>query len=181
MKMRILDWLLGKTEKGQGKTDKTKNDQSEIMPDYITLFAALPNTIKATAVEQKETKTQDALSIQEHAAAKIVAQTEARSATVKEKVKDVHTRIQTAKNRQMEIVWLLQADKDIPYKSLSDLIRGFENAKDSASYRGMSVNYVLNGNLHEISALDGEDLEGLAQKLESGGKESKSSSPFALT
>jgi hypothetical protein len=188
MKMRILGWLLGKNEKGrgknekgQGKTEKTKNDQYVIMPDFRRLFAALPNIIKTTAIEQKDTKMQDALSVQEHAAAKIVAQREAKTATSKEKVRDVYTRIQTAKSKNVEIIWLLQTNEDIPYKSLSDLIGGYQKVKASDSYRGMSVNYASNEKLHTISDLTEEDLEGLAKKLESGERESKSSPPFAVT
>jgi hypothetical protein len=59
-----------------------------------------------------------------------------------------------------------QADEDVPFKSVRELIESYRNVKDSDSFRGMSVNYAHKGSLHEISPLNEQELEGLAQKLE---------------
>lgn len=172
--MRILSRLFGKNRKGRhkkeedwkGKNEKWRYEQYDIMPNFRRDFLSLPDIIKATAIEPEDTKKQNVPSVQDRTAARNVAEKEAKAVTCKEKVKDVHTRIQTAKSRNMEIVWLLQTNKDIRYKSLSDLIRGYGSVRASNSYKGMSVNYASDGELHEISPLDERDLEGLAKKLE---------------
>jgi hypothetical protein len=147
--MGILSWLF------------EKNEKCETMPDFRKVFLSLPNTIKATKIPPK---IENAPSVQDRTAARVVAENKAKKATSEEKVKEVYARIQTARSRNKEIVWLLQTDKDFRYKSLNDLIENYANLKDTDLYRGMSVNYVSDGELHEIYPLCVQDLEGLTKK-----------------
>ena len=156
--MRILKWFFGKSE-------KPKKKQSETMPNFKKIFALLPKIINATIIPD-DTKTQDVPSVQDRAAAKSVAEKEAKTATSNEKMKDVYIRIQTAESKSLEIIWLLQTNEDVPYKSVRELIESYKNVKDSDSYRGISVNYASEGKLREISPLNEQDLDGLAKKLE---------------
>jgi hypothetical protein len=159
--MKFFKWLFGPDEKG-------KNERYEKMPDFRKVFLSLPNIVKAAIIPTDDSKAANAPSVQERDAAKRSAENEAIAATSKEKVTEVLTRIQTAIHRDKKIVWLLQTDKEIPYESLSDLLRSYRSIKNSDSYRGMSVNYDFDGELHEISPLTEQDLEGLARKLETG-------------
>ncbi|GAB4354600.1 MAG: hypothetical protein Kow0099_38760 [Candidatus Abyssubacteria bacterium] len=171
MKIRILKRLFGKNESAKNKerkrNEKAKKEQYEIMPNFREQFALLPNIIKAILIPE-DTKPESGASVQEHAAAKSIAEKEAKTATSNEKVKDIYTRIQTTKNRNYEIIWLLQANEGAQYKSIDELIENYREVKDCESYRGMSVNYASNGKLYEISPLGEQDLAGLAKKLESG-------------
>ena len=55
-------------------------------------------------------------------------------------------------------------------------MKSYRKIKDRNSFRGMSVNYALKGELHEISSLNELDLEGLVRQMESEKKiESKAS------
>jgi hypothetical protein len=156
MKMGILSWLFG---------DKKKERS---MPDFKKDFAAFPDEIQAGIIEEKDRpesiKSKQAFS-DRTANAKKISDKEAKTASDSYKAKgdDVHTRIQTAKSRNYEIVWLLQAHKDIPYKSLRELVEGYKAVKGNKSYRGMSVDYICEGELYEISPLNEQDLEGLAK------------------
>jgi len=160
-KMRVLRWLFGANV-------EEKYERYERMPDFRKNFVSLPDIVKATKIQSVDTHMQNVVSVQERAEAKDNAERETRAAISKEKVLDVYSRIQTAKRRNKEIVWLLQVDTDIRHTSLNELIASHRNLKDAESYRGMSVNYSSEGKLHEISPLVGQDLEGLAKKMESG-------------
>jgi len=167
--MRVLQWLYGKKErekKEKKEKEKEKREKFEKMPDFRKIFCSLPNIVEATISKPREIETRPTTSVEERAAAKSAAQKEAKAEASKIKVDDIYTRIVTAKNKNLEIVWLLQTDKDVPFESLSELIENYRNAKDSDLYRGMSVSYAHKGELREISPLNEQDLEGLAKKLE---------------
>jgi hypothetical protein len=156
--MGILGWLFGKKE------------VYEKMPDFRRLFDLMENVIDAKKAEPKEKEIPNLTALQDLAAAKNVAEQETKAAASKEKINGVYERIQTAKGRNLEIIWLLQANKDFPCKSLTELIENYHNLKDSDSHGRMSVNYASHGKLYEISSLSEQDLAGLAKKLESGKK-----------
>jgi hypothetical protein len=169
MKMRILDWLYGKKEgeskKKKKQEEREKQKKYEKMPDFKKLFASLSNIIKATIIPE-DIETQHVPSVHDRADAKSAAEKKIKAADSKNKVDDVYARIETVKSKNLEIIWLLQTNEDVPYKSLSELIEDYGNVKESDSYRGMSVNYVCKGKLHEISPLSEQDLDNLAKKLE---------------
>lgn len=176
MKMRILQWLYGKKEtekREKKKQEKEKQEKYKKMPDFKKIFCSMPHIVKAADIEPTDIETQHVPSIQDRATAKSASEKEAKTASSNEKIKDVYTRIQTTKSRNYEIVWLLQTNEDIPYKSVCELIENYRNVKDRDSYRGMSVNYAHEGKLHEISPLSEQDLEGLARKLEPSKKVEK--------
>ncbi|RJP16706.1 MAG: hypothetical protein C4520_17900 [Candidatus Abyssobacteria bacterium SURF_5] len=168
--MKFLKWLFGPNQEG-------KNEKYEKMPNFKKIFASLPDIVKATAIPPDDSKRENDATAQERDAARCVAEDEARAAVSKDKVQDVYIRIQTAMNRNKEIIWLLQTDREISHKSLNDLLQTYRKMKDSDSYKGMSVNYGSAGELHEISSLNERDLEGLAQKLE--GKKNAGAKAFA--
>lgn len=167
MKIKLLSWLLGDEKKG-------KKEESP-MPDFKADFAALPDKIQAGIIEEKDRsesiKSEQALS-DRTAKAKEISDKEAKtvSDSYKAKGNDVHTRIQTVKSKNYEIIWVLQTDENIKYKSLNELVEGYKAVKGNKLFRGMSVNYISEGKLHEISPLNEYDLQGLAKKLESGKK-----------
>ena len=166
--MRILHWLYGKKKrekKEKKKQEKIKQAKLEKMPDFRKLFASLPSIIKATIIPE-DVETQHVPSVQDRAVAKGVAEKEVKATASKNKVDEVYTRIETAKRKNLEIIWLLQTNEDVPYKSLTELIENYHNLKDSDSHGKMSVNYASKGKLHEISPLNEQDLDGLAKKLE---------------
>jgi len=172
--MRILSWFFGDKKKKKKKRDKKKEERP--MPDFKKDFAAFPDEIQAGIIEEKnrpETiKSKQGLS-DRTAKAKTTSDKEAKTASDSYKAKgdDVYTRIQTVKSKNYEIVWLLQkTDKNIQFESLNELLECYRALKGNISYRAMSVNYVSEGKLYEISPLNEHDLEGLAQKLESGKK-----------
>ncbi len=169
MKMRILHWPYGKKErekKEKEKQEKEKQEKYNKMPDFKRIFCSLPHIVKAANIKPRDIETQPLPPVQDRAAAKSASEKEVRTATSNEKVKDVYTRIQTTKSRNYEIVWLLQTNEDVPYKSARELIENYRNVKNHDSYRGMSVNYAHKGELHEISPLGEQDLAGLIKKLE---------------
>lgn len=169
----ILKWFFRRKERSKNKktkeTEKAEKEQYEIMPNFRNKFLLLPTVIKA-AIIPEDTTPYNTPSVQDHAAAKSIAEKEARAAHSSDRVKDVFTRIQTTKSRNYEIIWLLRTDEDVPYKSVGELIESYNNVKDRDAFRGMSVNYASNGKLYEISPLHEQDLAGLAKKLESGKK-----------
>jgi hypothetical protein len=169
MKMRILDWLYGNKEREKQekkKQKKEKQEKSEKMPDFRRIFCSLPNVVKSKFLKPGDIETQHFPSFQDRADAKSAAEKELKAAVSKNKADDVCARIQTVRSKNLEVVWLLQTNEDIPYKSLKELIEGYRNVKDKDSYRGMSVNYASGGKLHEISPLHEQDLDGLAKILE---------------
>jgi hypothetical protein len=169
MKMRILHWLYGKKErekKEKKKQEKEKRERYERMPDFKRIFCSLPNIINAAIFKPRDIETQNVPSVQDRADAKSAAEKKIKAAASKNKVDDVYARIQTTKSRNYEIVWLLQTNEDVPYKSVRELMESYRNVKDSDSIKGISVNYVSEGKLHEISPLNEQDLDGLAKKLE---------------
>ena len=166
--MRILHWLYGKKKrekKEKRKQEKIKQEKLEKMPDFRKLFASLPSIIKATIIPE-DMETQHAPSVQDRAEAKGIAEKQVKDSASKNKVDEVYARIETAKSKNLEIIWLLQTNEDVPYKSVCELIENYRNVKDRDSCRGMSVNYASKGKLHEISPLNEQDLDGLAKKLE---------------
>jgi len=159
MKMRILSWFFG---------DKKKEKRS--MPDFKKDFAAFPDQIEAGIIEVKdrpESIKSEKGRTDRAAKAKKGSDKEAKTASdsYKARVDDVSIRIQTLESKNYEIVWLLLADENIPYKSLNELIEGYKAVKGNKSYRGMSVNYICEWEWYEISPLNEQDLEGLAKKL----------------
>jgi hypothetical protein len=168
MKMRILGWLFGKRESENKEKEKQKNetqDKYEKMPDLKRIFSSLPNIVKPTNIKSEDLKMQHSPSIQDRADAKSAAEKETKMAVSKNKVDDVYARIETAKSKNLEIVWLLHTNEDIPFKSLSQLMKNYRNIQASDSIKRISVNYVSEGRLREISPLDEQDIEGLVKKL----------------
>jgi hypothetical protein len=175
MKMGILSWLYGTSgrekrerngqEKEKRKQEKAKREKYEKMPDFKKLFASLPRIIKATIIPE-EIEKQHVPSAQDRDAAKSAAEKKTKAAACKNKVDDFYARIETAMSKNLEIIWLLQTNEDVPFKTLGELIENYGNVKDNDSYRGMSVNYASKGKLYEISPLNEQDLDGLAKKLE---------------
>jgi hypothetical protein len=168
MKMRILHWLYGKKrgeKKEKERQEKEKQEKYEKMPNFRKVFVSLPNIIKAVLIPE-DIETQHDPSVQDRAAAKSVADKATKATADKNKIDEVYTRIETVKSKNLEIIWLLQTNKDVPYKSLRELIESYRNVKDDDSYRGMSVNWAQKGKLHEISPLNEHELDGLAKKLE---------------
>lgn len=162
--MRILPRLYGKKERE--KKEKKKQEKWGKMPDFRKIFVSLPNIIKATIIPE-DIKTQNDPSVQDRADAKSAAEKETKAAASKNKVDDVYARIETAKSKNLEIIWLLQTNnEDVPFKSLSELVEHYRNEQDSDSHKGISVNYASEGKLHEICPLNEQDLDGLAKKLE---------------
>ncbi|RJP18702.1 MAG: hypothetical protein C4520_13995 [Candidatus Abyssobacteria bacterium SURF_5] len=136
------------------------------MPDFKMLFLSLPDIVKPTTVPTEDATAAAPSSKARVAAARCSAESEAKAATSREKVNMVHARIQTAIQKHKEIVWLLQADKEILHGSLNDLFKSLRNLENSNSCKGISVNYVSDGKLREISPLTEQDLAGLARKCE---------------
>ncbi len=159
--MRFFKWLFGPEK-------KEKNEKHEKMPDFKNIFLSLPNVIKTTIIPTDAAKTDEMSFARKRDAAKQAAESEAKAANSRYKIAEVHTRIQTAVRRKKEIVWLLQTDKETPHESIGELLKSFRSMKSSDSFRGMSVSYDCNGELHEISPLTEQDAEGLARKLEMG-------------
>ena len=151
--------------KEKRKQEKAKREKCEKMPDFRKLFASLPNIVKTTIIPEKM-ETQKVPSVQDRGAAESAAKMEAKKEASKDKIDNVYARIKTARSRNLEIIWLLQIDEDVPFESLTELIEGYRNVKDADSYKGMSVNYVSKGKLHEISPLNEQNLDDLAKKLE---------------
>ncbi len=162
--MRLFQWLSGKKERE--KREKKKREKYEKMPDFKKIFCSLPNIIKAATVKPKDIETQHVPSVQDRAAAKNDAEKKTKTAASKDKTDDIYTRIETAKSKNLEIIWLLQTNEDVSFKSLRELIENYRNEQDSVSIKGISVHYVSEGKLHEISSLNEQDLDGLAKKLE---------------
>ena len=167
--MRILHWLYGKKErekKEKKKREQEKQKRYEKMPDFKRIFCSLPNIINAAIFKPRDIETQNVPSVQDRADAKSAAEKKIKAADSKNKVDDVYARIETAKSKNMESIWLLQTNEDVPFESLSELMENYRNMKDSDSYRGISVSYAHKGELREISPLNEQDLDGLAKKLE---------------
>jgi len=169
----ISHWLYGKKErekKEKKQQEKENRERYETMPDFKGIFSSLPNIINAAIHKPREIEPQNVPSVHDRVAAKSAADKKTKAAASKDKVDDVYVRIETAKSKNMEIIWLLQANEDFPYKSLTELIENYHKLKDVDSHGRMSVNYAYKGELREISPLNEQDLEGLANKLESGKK-----------
>lgn len=163
MTMQILHRLFGKKKrKKKGKETREKYKQ---MPDFKKIFASLPDIINATIIPEN-TSTQHAPSAQDRADAKSAEEKKTKAAASKIKIEEVYARIETAKSKNLEIIWLLHTNEDVSFKTLPELIENFRNAQDRDSIKGISVNYVSKGKIREIYPLNEQDLDGLAKKLE---------------
>lgn len=162
--MRILRWPSGKMKKR--KKEKATKKKDERMPDFRAIFASLPNIINATIIPEN-TSTQHAPSAQDRADAKSAEEKKTKAAASKIKIEEVYARLETAKSKNLDIIWLLHTNEDVSFKTLPELIENFRNAQDRDSIEGISVNYVSKGKIREIYPLNEQDLDGLAKKLES--------------